>query len=224
MARKPSGVSGPVRVTVDPSGVNLGLEKIQWPTDQKEIERKVLGFFIREFRKAGASILDVKDGGTEELDFLLKLPGGNAHLELMEAVVPAERVPFQSGNGHHVAGPYATKVFASVERKIAKYGLRHEVPIDLLIYTTHEQYNPNDAALWVLARRFAETPHPFEYVFFLTPFSETNARLVVLYNKDCPKDLPPLEAVENASWINLVGSEATLITPDQGAPDNCGPK
>ncbi|MHA6883084.1 hypothetical protein [Ralstonia pseudosolanacearum] len=218
MARKPSGVTGPVRVTVGPDGAHLEHEKIQWPTDQKEIERKILGYFVREFEKTGATILSVKDGGTEELDFLLELPGGSAHLELMEAVVPADRVPFQPGHGHYVAGPYAAKVFAGVERKIAKYGLRHEVPIDLLICTTHEQYNPNDAALWVLARRFAETPHPFEYVFFLTPSSETDARMVVLFNKDYAIDLPPLEAVENVSWINLVGSEAKLLTQDSSAP------
>lgn len=186
-------------------------QTIQWPTNQKAIEWKILGYFVREFEKNGAKILDVKDGGTEELDFLLTLPGGKAYLELMEAVLPATGIPFGSGHGHHEPIPYADKIFEGVRKKIAKYGMKHEVPIDLLIYITHEQYNPNDAALWVLRRYFAENQHPFQYVFFLVPIDEVSSQLNVLYTKDHRFELPPLEDLAERSWINLVGAEAKLI-------------
>ncbi len=129
-------------------------------------------------------------------------------MELMEVVVPAGKVPFQPGHGKYVAGEYADKVFAQVAKKITKYGLRHEVPICLMIYTTHEQYNPNDAALWALARRFADTEHAFEYVWFVVPFTDDDARIDCVYNKYQPRSFPPSATFEGTTWITLVGSEA----------------
>lgn len=210
MARKPSGTTGPIRVAVAESSATLNHQPVQWSTDQKGVERKILDYFIRESQLAGARVLHVQDGGTKDLDFLLTLPGGKCHLELMEAVLPNSPVPFQPGHMRHEPVPYARRIFDSVQKKIDKYGLKHQVPIDLLIYVTHEQYNPNDAAIWVLRRMFAEVAHPFEYAFFLVPRDENHAELLVLFNKDQPFDLPPLNALADREWFNLVGSEAVL--------------
>ncbi|MFS2107887.1 hypothetical protein [Ralstonia sp. Ralssp135] len=210
MARKPSGVTGPVRMSVGPEGPRLDHITIQWPADQKGIERKILEYLLRDWKKNGVPLPKVTDGGTEELDFLLEYPRGKAHMELMEAVVPPQKLPFQGGHAWFEAGPYADRVFAGVRRKIAKYGLRHEVPIDLLLYTTHEQYNPTDAALWALARRFADVPHPFEFVYFVTPFADDDGRVDLLYNKDIPRSFPPSSEFETARWLRIVGSEAKL--------------
>lgn len=212
MARKPTGVTGPVRVTATPSGPRLDHLTIRWPTDQKAIERKILDYFLRFLAERKIVVSRVIDGGTEELDFLVEYPGGKAHLELMEAVLPEEKVPFQSGHRWFVAGKYADQVFAGVKRKIAKYGLRHEVPIDLLIYTTHEQYSPADSALWALAKRFADTEHPFEMVYFVVPFADDDARVVLVHNKNDPRTFPPAEQFEEATWLRIVGSEARLET------------
>lgn len=215
MARKPSGLVGPVRVSVRAGGAQLDHLTINWPADQKGIEWKVLEYLLRDWESNNLPVPAVTDGGTEELDFLLEYPKRKAYMELMEAVVPAEKIPFQPGHAKHEAGPYADKIFAGVKKKIAKYGLRHEVPIDLLIYITHEQYNPNDAALWALARRFADTPHPFEFVYFVVPLADDFARISLLYVKDQPMRFPPSESFEKVTWINLVGSGARL----QAAPD-----
>jgi len=89
------------------------------------------------------------------------------------------------------------------------------VPIDLLLYVTHEQYKPNEAALEVLRRYFLERAHPFEYVFFLIPSSEDYVSLRVLFNKDQPFNPPPLSELEQCDWINLVASEMQVVTmPD----------
>jgi hypothetical protein len=54
MTKKPSGTSGAVRRSVGNDGrPKIEHLTIQWPTEQKEIERKTFGFFTREFEKAG---------------------------------------------------------------------------------------------------------------------------------------------------------------------------
>lgn len=89
MATKPSGTAGPFAVTVSADGTIVGQQaKIVWPSDQKEIERKILGFFVREFEKNGAKFLTIREGETKDLDFLLRLPGGQVHLELMKVAIP----------------------------------------------------------------------------------------------------------------------------------------
>jgi len=186
--------------------------KVDWPTNQKDIERKILRFFIRDFEKSGAIFIEIEDGGTEELDFLLTLPGGKVHLELMEAVVPSPKeIPFQSGHGRFEPIPYADVVFRGIAKKIAKYGLKHEVPIDLLVYVTHQQYNPNEAALNVLRRYLNEAEHPFQHVFFLIPHTEDFSTLRVLFNWKFPSDPPPLAELAKSSWFNLVSSEGKIV-------------
>ncbi|MBB5447879.1 MULTISPECIES: hypothetical protein [unclassified Paraburkholderia] len=214
MAKKPSGTAGPFTVTVSAEGTIVGQQaKIVWPPDQKEIERKILGFFVREFEKTGAKFLNIQDGGTKDLDFLLTLPGGQVHLELMEVVIPKSgEIPFRPGHRRHQPVPYADAIFEGVQRKIDKYRLNHEVPIDFLLYVTHEQYNPNGAALDVLRRYFLERKHPFECVFFLTPSPEDLVHLNVLFNKDHPFNPPPLSELEKREWINVVASEAQVGT------------
>lgn len=214
MAIKPSGTSGPFSVTVSADGTPVGRhEKFAWPTNQKDIERKILDFFVREFERTGAKFLKIEDGGTKDLDFLLTLPGGEVHLELMEIVIPQKgEIPFQPGHRRHEPVPYADAAFAGVQRKIDKYGLKHDVPIDLLLYVTHEQYNPNGAALDVLRRYFLERRHPFQYVFFLVPVAEDFATLYVLFNKDVPFNPPPVDELAQRAWINVVSSEAQITT------------
>lgn len=212
MAKKPSGITGAFSVTVTEGGELTGHhDKVNWPSSQKDIERKILGFFMREFEKSDAKFIKIEDGGTEELDFLLTLPGGKVYLELMEAVVPRPKeIPFQSGNRRFEPITYADVVFHEITKKIAKYGLKHEIPIDLLIYLTHEQYNPNNAAINVLRRYLIETEHPFQYVFFLIPHTEDFAVIHVLFNRECPFDPPALAELAESSWVNVVSSEGKI--------------
>lgn len=212
MSKKPSGTAGHFSASTAHSGELVGQHvRIDWPTDAKEIERKILGFFIREMEKTGAKFLNIVDGGTEELDFLLTLPRGKCHLELMEAVVPQEgEIPFQPGNRKYFPIPYCDAIFDRVSKKIAMYGMKHEIPIDLLIYITHEQYSPNNAAIQVLRRYFLENAHPFQYVFFLIPHTDDFVTLEVLFNTDSQFNPPPLNELEGKWWINGVSSEADV--------------
>lgn len=213
MANKPSGITGPFTASVTATGEIIGhQEKINWPSNQKEIERKILGFFVREFEKTGAKFLAIEDGGTRELDFLLTLPRGKVHLELMEAILPqVGEIPFQSGNRGYDPIPYGEAIFCEVSKKISKYGFNHVVPIDLLIYITHEQYRPNGAAIQVLRRYFLENKHPFQYIFFLIPYAEDRATLHVLFNHDHPFNPPPFSELEGHSWLNVVSSGVEII-------------
>jgi hypothetical protein len=169
----------------------------------KAIERKILGYFQREFSKTGAKFLAVKDLGDKGLDFLLTLPGGETYLELMELVAPEiGETPYQHGAQSHTASGYIDKVFHGVERKIAKYGLKHDYPIHLLFYTTHEQYVPSPPGVEMLKIRFKETVHPFENVFLITPLAE---------------DLTPLQ-VQAIEFLKKRPKRRLSVCQLQGAP------
>src|SRR5512138_1889607 len=133
MAKKPTGFTGSLRIGRNADGAVAELRPVNWPREQSKIELQVLTAFIREFEKYGAAVLGIEPRGTQDLDFLLTLPGGKAYLELMEIVVPRDgELPYQSGNHSYFALPYANKVYSGIQRKAEKYGDRHEIPIDLL--------------------------------------------------------------------------------------------
>jgi hypothetical protein len=201
-----------MRITWTPDGHILEHRIIKWSTDQKEIERTILGFYVREFEKTGATFIKIEDGGKGHLDFLLTLPGGKMYLELMEAVIPdAGTLPHQPNTQGHWPLPYADKVFQDVQKKIDKYGLKHRIPISLLIYTTHEQYRPNGAVIDVLRHYFKDREHAFFYVFFLIPIMTDCCSLRVLFNRDHSFDPPPLDELAKRYWMNVpTGSGWTL--------------
>jgi len=205
MTKKPSGTIGPFAIGITDGEPFSEQQRILWPSDQKEIERKILGFFVREFEKTGAKFLKIEDGGTEELDFLLTLPGGKAWIELMEIVIPNRGdTPFQPGQQMHEPVVYAENIFQAVqEKKIRKYGYRHVVPIDLLLYITHEQYSPNQAAVHALRHFFKVNKHPFNYVFLMIPLAEDHCDLNIIFNLDHPFNIPPLEEIAQRKWLSL---------------------
>jgi hypothetical protein len=204
MPNKPSGTTGPIKMTHNSSQViSISLEKIVWETNQKGIEKQILQFFIRD-NKEYKEFLSYEDGGTEELDFLIKTPKEKFYLELMEAVAPEDpKKLFQQGNQFHKAVDYVDKVFAGVERKIKKYGLKHKVPIELLIYTTHEQYNPNVSAIELLKHKFSDIIHPFRKVFFLTPIASDFSDVNILFNQEIMVELKSYEQFKNSGWGSI---------------------
>src|SRR5216684_936015 len=85
--RKPSGISGEFEVVWTVAGFASRHKIIEWPVKKEKIEQKIFEFYKREFEKAGATFLNAKRGGiggdgSQGLDFLLTLPGGEVYLEL----------------------------------------------------------------------------------------------------------------------------------------------
>jgi SEC-C motif len=207
---KPSGTIGPFVVKSDGKGnVEGSLDKFVWPTEQKAIENLVLDLFLSEREKAGVTVLTRQDGGTHDLDFRLKLSDGLIDLELMEVVIRSgKQIPFQSGHGTYTAREYADAVFAQIQKKIDKYGAGHEIPIDLLLYVTHEQYLPSLKALDVLRIYFRDKQHDFRRVYLIVPLTHKTCSLHELYINNVTLVLPPLEAIADVPWANMVSSEA----------------
>ncbi|MCA3562675.1 MAG: hypothetical protein IOC82_16820 [Aestuariivirga sp.] len=182
MAKKPTGTLGPLTITTSDGRTSAEQQKIVWPSDQKDVERKILELFVSEFERTGAKFLRIEDGGTKDLDFRVTLPGGQAYVELMEVVIPEpSTIPFQNGQQWHEPLAYASNIFGAVEKKVRKYGFSHTIPIHLLLYLTHEQYAPNEAAIYTLRHYFKVNKHPFEYVFFLIPLTTDACDLRVIF-------------------------------------------
>lgn len=208
MAKKPSGTLGPLRVSASVGQASAEHRKVAWPSDQKDVEQKILDLFVRQFERIGAKFLRIEDGGTKDLDFLVTLPGGQAYIELMEVVMPdPPSIPFQTGQQWHEPLTYARSIFKTVEeKKIQKYGFSHKIPIHLLLYITHEQYAPTEAAIHALRHYFTVNKHPFEYVSFLIPLATDACDLRVIFNIDFAFEVPPLEMIAGRRWLSLPAS------------------
>lgn len=213
---KPTGTSGPLEVTVTPDGaVVTHHARIVWPPEQRAIEQKIFGYFRREFeRDPRVKFRNVRPGGTRELDFLVDLPRGQAYIELMEAIVPkVGGRPYQPGQQVHDAVEYAERVWSEVAKKVRKYGSRHTTPVDLLIYTTHQQYAPGTPAIQVLRHYFNDREQYFQYAFLITPLAEDDSPLHVLYSRDVPfRDLPPMAELRDQLAIALPSSAWQVAT------------
>lgn len=217
MANKPTVVTGPFRVSVSPDGKLVGAhESINWPTDQKEIERKILGYFIQKMK---IEALHIEDGGTEHLDFLLTCPRGKIYIELMEAVAPKSGgIPYKPGTQKHDCIEYAEAIFKNVQKKIDKYGFHHAIPIQLLLYVTHEQYVPAHSGYAALRRLFLDRKHPFELVFFIAPLAEDDVELIVIANRDDPVSAPSLAELAGQTWISVPSTEWKVMQVKNGKP------
>ena len=204
MATKPTGLTGPLRVARTESGVVAELLAVGWPKDQAQIERKILTAFIREFERFGAKVYEMEAGGTEDLDFLLTLPGGKSYLELMEIVAPRKgELPYQAGNHSYEALEYAEQVYSGIQRKADKYGFRHALPIDLLLYFTHALYSPSEWGELALRRFLLDRKHPFHYVFLIKSIDDETAELRVLFNHDYPSPAPEIAELRDKRWVTF---------------------
>jgi hypothetical protein len=220
MAKKPSGVIGPLTIKSGPEGAIATRERIDWGTTQIDAETRVLEYFKGFIEGIGGKILDAQHGGTEDLDFLVTMPRGKVYVEMMEAVVtPKGERPFKSANHSFKAIEYAESVFEGVQRKIDKYGFRHEIPLWLLIYTTHDHYSPANVGFQALTRLFLDRKHPFELVAFVSPIDNAKAKVRTLFSADEPIDAPTLEDLKDAMWITFDLDRGTVTsTPPRVIP------
>lgn len=173
------------------------IHRRRWPTNQLAIERKIFELYLRTLRSSGETVDRAVSQGTHGLDFLMHGSRGAAYVELMEAVVPKSGdLPYQPGNQVHECVEYAEAVFAQIQKKTDKYGLKHTTPIRLLIYTTHGQYDPDRLGVWALRRLLEDRPHAFEEVLFLTPRGDSDPRVDRLYVRgthlECPDSIETL--------------------------------
>jgi hypothetical protein len=219
MANERNGPRGPVFVRTSSGGVvSSPLPAIEWPAKRKEVERKVLGYFVREIERTGAQVLYWKDSGAANLGFLLTLPEGKAWLALLEALAPdLGQTPLRAGMERHDCIDYAQGVFTGVRELSARYEVEDEFAAGLLLYVTREQDRPGDPGIAALRRMFLDRKHPFESAFFLVPLTEEHAVLSVLYDMHASMhDVPSLAELQGKDWTPLPAppTSAWAAVPD----------
>ena len=214
MAIKPSGTSGPIKISFSNNdGISQTHEKFIWATNKEGIENQIFQFFVREIKKTGEEITSYEAGGTKDLDFAVTSNNQKFCLELMEAFVSQRDCqPFQGGAQIHNSSTYADKVFAGIDKKTKKYGLKHEVPIDLLLYATHEQYNPSSSALELLKHYLIEQKHSFRRVFFIQPLAEDFSILHKLFDQKIQVALKFRDTLTDKEWFSFPSSDFNLVT------------
>jgi len=224
--KKPSGTAGPFIIRKGLRAALGAQSKIPWPDTQDGIEWKVFCYFKREVEKiAGGKLGKVTECGgktaaamcgaafvADRPDFLLEVPGGKTYLELMEAVLPDDgQNPHRAGVQWHSPRDYAEKVWKKVNRKIQLYGFRHTIPMDLLIYTTHEQYAPTEAAIQILRDYFEDRPHPFSCVSFIVPLGEDLTPVRGLFLRNRRSQLPHRVESAGRGWVSLPAASFKLV-------------
>lgn len=207
MANKPTGVGGSFSVRVDDQGNAIAEHrKRRWPSDQKEIERIIFDLFREKMTARGVNFSRVVDGGTHDLDYRVTTIDDEFDVELMEIVVPSGKgVPFRRGHATFTAGEYVDAVSSPIQRKVSKYGLNHEKPIDLVLYATHDTFNPSQAAFELLTNWFHQQQHSFRNVYYVWVLGDFDGALWDVYVRgtQMPTLSAPFESLRKTTSFHV---------------------
>lgn len=170
-----------MRVSVGPKGavgthVPLGLG-----ATKTEIEDSVVRLFLDWAERSFGIRPTAARNAENDLDYDLKLPGGDVSLELTEFVLPGApgSSPYERDSGGIQIGDLVDGVLASVRNKEVKYNF--STPVHLLVYSTHFQFMAVDPLVACLQSDLGISGCKFEQVFFLSPFDATHDEVRVLY-------------------------------------------
>jgi hypothetical protein len=218
MPQKPTGTIGPVTIQVGASGVTGGHQKIEFPTNKEAIERLIVEMWAAETRKAGGSILSIKQNEEHDFDFTVELPGGTVSLDLVELF-------YRDGNGRPYDGEnieiditrFAEQIRDTVMKKSRHYGRATDRPIHLLVYITHWLFWPADVVIRLAQHLLLETPPIIENVFLLAPLDSTAGTCRVLFPSRNPLEgWNPSEFKDQIYWVPNPTKATIEVQPAPG--------
>lgn len=211
--RKPTGQIGATKLEISDGAPVAHWDKIVFPSEKEDIEKKIVGYFYREMLRQGYSILEANQNKESYIDYSLSLPSGKVDLELRELLYrDDEDKPYDSRQIKIMTLSYAQQIYDAVHKKSKHYQQTSAVPIHLLMYVTHWRFVPHEAVIRIAQHLLAETPPIFENVFLLLPFDETEAMVRVLYPSTNPMEGKRIEDFADEWYLNLDPANAQLHT------------
>lgn len=172
MPKKPTGHQGYYRVTVNVDGTANSQFHREHLGDQKEgVEQAIVSKFVTAWAAMGVNVEALPNRQENDLDFTIITAGGKAKLELTELVFPAPKgqSPYRAGKPFgSTYGEASDQLLSTISHKAQRY-TKGSMPIDLLVYATHEIFEPVEGVIRLTQYRLAKQPFsiPFENIFLL---------------------------------------------------------
>lgn len=216
MSKKPTGSIQSLQIsTFSDDSTNLQIKIIKFSSDKEEIEKQIVDLFVKTTIKSGFSFLETpKQNKQDDFDFSLTLPGGKVYLELTEFIVKDQEIPYLTSSTPRTCGEFHDMFLKTIDNKIKKASKRLEkmtllkkelLPVDLLCYTTHADYNIDDVVVVLLQHTLLNYKNPFENIFLLQPIAFNHAHIRVLQPySDKTIDNNTLVKLRDNQLINLL--------------------
>lgn len=182
MSKKPTGKTGSLKSKLTVNGPRHQWEGIKFPETKDEIEAMMMNRFAQSCKPLGLRYEDIRQNAENHFDFSAQKPSGPVYIDLMEAIYQTESgSPYLSKKKMVNVGHYVRQLLSMVLAKSRKYASRGNIPVHLLIYTTHWRFEFNEQVKQLLRFRLMTFPHNFEKVLYIHPKDEINDETAILF-------------------------------------------
>lgn len=223
MAKKPTGILGPNKLTVETDGtVSHSFEKIVFPKEKDVVEVLMVSDFISSMNMLMSQsrmkwfMSEPVQNSENDFDFTITLPNGNkAWLELMEIAplelfgaydkVPAEYKPYD----------LAKIITAMIMKKAVRYSGRIGRELHLLTYITHWGFTPSESLINLVRVFLDREKHSFDGVYLYSPIEPGTGSGSVLapIDDNLRKEFDP----ENYKHNTVINADPTKFQLVQGS-------
>lgn len=182
MSKKPTGRTGSLKSKLTVNGPRHQWEGIQFPNKKDDIEAMMMSRFVHSCKPLGLQYENVEQNAENHFDFSAQTPRGPVYIDLMEAIYQTELGnPYRSKKKMVKVGHYVIQLLSLILAKSEKYASKGNVPVHLLIYTTHWRFKFNEQVMRLLSLRLRSYPHIFEKIFYIHPKDEVSNETAILY-------------------------------------------
>ena len=183
--RKPTGVTGPVRIHGTFPDVQMEFQKVDFPLEKAEIETFVVESFLLATK--GKTVLklpfvNLRRNSLDDYDFTDIGATRLTHLELMEMA------PMESTGGGYYGAPssynsydFARAICDKLLAKSSRYSVPAETRLVLLMYTTDWHFHLSETAVTFLQYLVGQVPHVFSEVYAYSPRSQTDGHPYLIH-------------------------------------------
>lgn len=174
--QKPTGTSGPIKLTTGPTGGEAEFLPISFPRIKGDIEYFVARGFLNTMRSQGilhTAIESLIRSELDDFDFKAVTSGGLRYIELME-IAPLEHLgtSYSQAPGSYKPYDFACCIVDKIMRKSDRYASSTDIGIILLLYVTGWQFKLNETTLKLLKYWTTQNRHCFESIHYYHPVFE----------------------------------------------------
>ena len=182
--RKPTGTTGPVKVTMSSEGPSVAFERLPFPRTKEEVEAVIVSGFLRSAQSCGwlPSTAQVKQNPQDDFDFTLTGCGNGKHLELME-IAPLEHLRGTYDKAPTSYRPYdfAAHILGKLKGKSARYASSSGEELLLLMYVTDWRFTLSETVIALLQYWTASQAHSFGAVYCYSPITREEGIVHVIH-------------------------------------------
>jgi hypothetical protein len=175
--RKPTGITGPVRVKTGKGAPKVDFLPVEFPTTKPEIEALVVRSFLASAPEGllTAPLIDVLPNDENDLDFVDAGAATPTYIELME-IAPLENVggSYTSASSSYKPYDFAESLLAKILKKSARYRVGPKTRLVLLTYVTDWRFILSQTVVALLQYWTLVRAHAFSEIYTFKPTSASD--------------------------------------------------